>query len=59
MECGFRRQADVTGNSQSMFGRPGGTRAGVKVPFDDLLELVHDIEDGLQATDLNVLEIPR
>ncbi len=37
----------------------GGDPGRVKVPFDDLLELVHDIEDGLQATDLNVLEIPR
>jgi hypothetical protein len=38
--------------------REAGDPGRVKVPFDDLLELVHDIEDGLQATDLNVLEIP-
>ncbi|HOO31037.1 MAG TPA: HD domain-containing phosphohydrolase [Bacillota bacterium] len=38
--------------------REAGGPDHVKVPFDDLLELVHDIEDGLQGTDLNVLEIP-
>lgn len=38
--------------------REAGDPGRVKVPFDDLLELVHDIEDGLQAADLNVVEVP-